>query len=255
MNWSLLKHIFTTFFSKKQIVQNPWEHNPAKFHNQSKGTSVTQEPKLTEELKRRAPNIPKHRSVCKSAMESGRSLMWGEPVSSRQCGRICISTRKATDRERFHHSDKTNTSSRTCPHKHPVLTLNKLLQLCWIHYKKYGIDLLRYIVTIQWMTGSHFFPSLSLSNLIRLKQFFVLFLLSVQLALMIHPSDGEKIIWRQSTQKISIQNTPSSTRKHCQKKRKLSHQGKHFSFRKYQHDLIILNSRVLLMSSKYRKND
>lgn len=78
---------------------------------------VIQKPKLTEELKRRALNIPKQRSVCKSAMESGRSLMRGEPVSSRQCGRICVSIRKATDREQLHHPDTTNTSRRTCPHK------------------------------------------------------------------------------------------------------------------------------------------
>lgn len=82
-----------------------------------KAPCVTQKPKLTEELKRWALNIPKQLSARKSPMESDRSLMRGEPVSSRQCGQICVSTRKASDREQFHHSDTSNTSSRTCPHK------------------------------------------------------------------------------------------------------------------------------------------
>lgn len=80
----------------------------------SQAPRVTQKPELTEEWKRGALSIPKQRSACKSAMESGRSLMRGEPVSSRQCGRICVSTRKASDREQLLHPDTTSTF---CPHR------------------------------------------------------------------------------------------------------------------------------------------
>lgn len=46
---------------------------------------------MTKDLRRGALNIPEQRSAYKSAMESGRSLMQGEPVSSRRCGQICVS--------------------------------------------------------------------------------------------------------------------------------------------------------------------
>lgn len=101
--------------SRKQIVQNHGIYQ--KSMHQSKAPCVTQKLRLREELKRRALNIPQQRSAHKSAMESDRSLMRGEPVSSRQCGPICVSTRKASDREQPHHSDTSNTSNRTCPHK------------------------------------------------------------------------------------------------------------------------------------------
>ncbi|KAM7389933.1 hypothetical protein PAMP_023877 [Pampus punctatissimus] len=89
---------------RTQPYQEPEASSPITVHQCHSETQ-------TEELKRRALSIPKHISVHKSAMESGRSLIRGEPVSSRQCGWICVSPRKASDRERLHHPDTTNTSS------------------------------------------------------------------------------------------------------------------------------------------------
>lgn len=121
------------FSSKQHIWQNPM--------HQSQGPNVTHTPKMTEELKRGALNITEQRSACESAMESGISLMQGETVSSRQCGRICVSIRKASDREQLHHPDITNTSRRTCSHHPPCLTSSKLILLCWIYGCQYRTDL------------------------------------------------------------------------------------------------------------------
>lgn len=116
--------------------------------HQSQGPDVTHKPKMTEELKRGALNITEQRSACKSAMESGISLMQGEPVSSRQCGRICVSIRKASDREQLHHPDITNTSRRTCSHHPPCLTSSKLILLCWIYCCQYRTDLYCWVLLL-----------------------------------------------------------------------------------------------------------
>lgn len=58
-----------------EITAGPWTQSQ---HTSHKAPCVTQRPILTEELKRGALNVPIQRSACKSAMESGRSLMQGE---------------------------------------------------------------------------------------------------------------------------------------------------------------------------------